>query len=414
MLNVRSAIFAVPLWLSASIGMACTMPEARPSFTDVEPRASFDTAAFANTVSDALGHRFMGYAVTLRDRAGTIVAQINHGYARSPCEAGGEKKFNGRTVSPIGSVSKVLTAATVIHRAENLDSVSLEDPFQDYLPERWRADLHPSLQSVTLRNLLEHRGGFAKSARTLWNHKFSVQERLELGAETYLVAAENIAKNIRLCVPVPRTERCYANTSFALWNTSAASLKPSKWAQIEDGYQPGEISYGSYIRVHIYAQYQDIVRKTLFDPVGVDAGCNVYTSERHRAFTYDGPMAERGINRAEQGRPCAIGGWFMSSRDLSAVVHRIVNTREVINANHHLMFVNGDKRLVFSNRTRVTEGRASSHGGSRWSGAAKAQVVVFPNGYVAAGVMNSKPAEGGPDLRTAIIRGYNAAHAASN
>ncbi|MFV0475592.1 MAG: serine hydrolase domain-containing protein, partial [Pikeienuella sp.] len=243
--GAKAAAMLAAATLAPGAALASDLPVAGPSFVKTEPRANFDTDAFAAGIVEALGARFMGYAVTLRDESGAIVARVNHGYARTPCETGGEKRFNGRTVSPIGSVSKALTAATVIHRAENLDGVSLDDPFQGYLPERWRDELHASLRPVTLRHLLQHRGGFAKSAKTLWGHEFTMRERYALGEESYLVRAQNIAKDESACVPAPMTRRCYANTSFALWNLSAASLAPVKWANVESGYRGADLRYDS-------------------------------------------------------------------------------------------------------------------------------------------------------------------------
>ncbi|TYC64022.1 serine hydrolase [Stappia sp. BW2] len=407
---ILMSTIAIGLPVAAS---ACDLPAERPAFTKVQERQNFDTAAFATVVAQALGDRYMGYAVTLRGKNGNVIAQVNHGYARSPCENGGEQRFNGRTQAAIGSVSKVLTAATVIHRAETLQGVSLEDRFQDYLPRRWQSELDASLQPVTIRNLLQHRAGFAKSGKTLWDHKYTLRERYQLGAETYIVRAQNIATQSNACVPEPVTKRCYANTSFALWNVSAASLVPAKWAQIEDAYSPGEITYESYLQVHAYNRYRDIVAKTLFEPVGVIGGCNVFADPERGAYYYDGPMDETGIDRTEAGRPCAIGGWFLSTRALSKVVHRIVSTREVINDNHELMFSAGDDRLVFASRPRTNDGRAISHNGSRWGGQATAEVVVFPNGYVAAAIANSRKGNTGAGLRDAIIDGYNAARGPS-
>lgn len=407
---VLVSLIAMGLPVAAS---ACDLPVERPSFTNVQEKPDFDTATFAALVAQAIGDRYMGYAVTLRGENGRIIAQVNHGYARTPCESGGEQRFNGRTEAAIGSVSKVLTAATVISRAETLQSVSLDDRFQDYLPRRWQGELDTSLQPVTLRNLLQHRAGFAKSGKTIWDHAFTLQERYQLGAETYIVRAQNIATGANACVPEPVTKRCYANTSFALWNVSAASLVPVKWAQIEDGFTPGEITYDSYLQVHANNRYRDIVEKTLFEPVGVTGGCNTFSDPARGALYYNGPMDEAGTDRTEVGKPCAIGGWFLSTRALSKVVHRIVSTREVVNDNHELMFSADDDRLVFASRPRTNDGRAVSHNGSRWGGQATAEVVVFPNGFVAAAIANSRPANEGVGLRKALIDGYNAARGPS-
>lgn len=395
--------------LHISVAFSCELPSERPHKVINKPRNGFDTTLFSETVSDLLDNGYMGYSVTLRGKAGKIIAQINHGYARTPCENGGAQKFNGATQAPIGSVSKALTAATVIHRAEKLGKVDLNHPFRSYLPKRWRNELHASLHPVTLKHLLQHKGGFAKSAKTLWNHKYSYQERLRLGAESYIVAAQNIAKNENKKIPEPITTRSYSNTSFALWNASTASLTPKKWANVEAGYDGTEITYDSYIRPHAYRLYKDMVQKVLFDPINVTGGCNTYTESDNYAMNYNSPDGEYGKNHSEPGRPCAIGGWFLSSRALSKAVHHIVSTRKVVNQHHEEMFLNNNNRLVFASRSNLPDGSAFSHNGSRFNGTAKAEVIVFPNGMVAAAIANSNKKGDSSGLLSAVLEGYKAA-----
>ncbi|MEE2868868.1 MAG: hypothetical protein VYE69_26745, partial [Pseudomonadota bacterium] len=55
---------------------ACDLPAERPSFTDVQEKPDFDTATFAALVAQAIGDRYMGYAVTLRGENGRIIAQV--------------------------------------------------------------------------------------------------------------------------------------------------------------------------------------------------------------------------------------------------------------------------------------------------------------------------------------------------
>jgi hypothetical protein len=402
----------------AHASAACDLPDERPAFVNVKPRDSIDTERFATEIQAAMGNRVMGYAVTLRGPAGRIIAQINGGYARTPCEAGGAKKFNGLTESPIGSVSKVFTAAYVIHRAEKLGSVSLDDPFADYLPARWRSALHPSMQPVTLRQLLGHRGGFGHSGRTYFDRAFSFEDRLKLGGESYIVRARNMALGENDCVPewidVPQNEtlsqfnRCYANASLALWNYSAASTRPGPWAEVEAGWSPREITYDSYISVHAGRLYREGVERQLLAPAGVTGGCNEHVNDLHRAFVYDDPDDKRGVNLSDPGKPCAVGGWFMSTRALSAAVHRLVSTREVIDENHDLMFADASERLVFFDGKNVTGGRAVWHGGSRQNRAARAEVMVFPNGMVAAVIVNSRSVGQGPALDTMLLDAYEA------
>lgn len=416
-LRIGSIWLAGVMTLGANVAnAACVLPAERPSFVKSVPRANFDTDRFAETVRAAMGDRVMGYAVTLRARSGTVIAQINQGYARTPCEEGGEKRFNGRTVSPIGSVSKVFTAALVIHRAEKLSQVSLDDPFGNYLPERWRPHLHSSMQGVTLRQLIGHRGGFGHSGRTYFGRSFSFEDRLRLGDESYIVRARNLARGENDCVPEydenapdPHFDRCYANASLALWNYSAASTRPEAWKEVEEGWSPGEIDYESYIRVHAGRLYRRAVERQIFAPAGASGGCNEHTGETHRALIYDDPDDQRGVDLSDPGKPCAVGGWFMSTLDLTAAVHRLVTTREVIDEHHDLMFAGNSERLVFFNASNLADGRAVWHGGSRRNGSARAEVMIFPNGMVAAVIVNSRSVGRGPDLDAMLLDAYVAA-----
>lgn len=409
----------------AGAGAACELPDERPSYVDTKPRSGFDTQRFASDIEAAMGDRVMGYAVTLRGPAGVIIAQINGGFARTPCESGGAKNFNGLTVSPIGSVSKVFTAAFAIHRAEKLADVSLDDPFWMYLPERWRSDVHASMRGVTLRHLLGHQAGFGHSGRTYFDRSFSYEDRLRLGGESYITRARNMARNTKGCVPefretehesdpsnanAPRFDRCYANASLAMWNFSAASTRPGPWADVEAGWSPGEIDYASYVSVHAGRLYREGVDRQLLSPAGALGGCNEHAGpERHRALIYDDPDDKRGVDLSDPGKPCAIGGWFMSTRALTAAVHRLVSTREVIDENHDHMFASDAERLVFFNDKIVSGGRAVWHGGSRRNGSARAEVVVFPNGMVAAVIVNSRNAQSGPKLDTMLLDAYETA-----
>lgn len=401
---------------TSTAGWACDLPSVRPSASEAVPQGSFDTERFVAEVRAALDDRVMGYAVTLRARSGTVIARVNHGYARTPCEDGGGRDFNGRTVSAIGSVSKVFTAALAIHRAERNAEVSLDDPFRDYLPERWQSGLHPSMRGVTLRQLIGHRAGFAHSGRTYFGRSYSFEDRLRLGGESYIARARNMALGENDCVPEwmataapPRFSRCYANASMALWNYSAASIRPGPWQEVEDGWSPGEIDYESYITVHAGRLYREAVERQLLQPAGATGGCNEHGNDARGALIYDDPDDERGTDLSDPGAPCAVGGWFMSTRDLTAAVHRLVNTREVIDENHDLMFASNAERLVFFSAGGVEGGRAVWHGGSRRGGSARAEVMVFPTGMVAAVIVNSRSVGEGPALDTMLLRAYNAA-----
>lgn len=127
------------------------------------------------------------------------------------------------------------------------------------------------------------------------------------------------------------------------------------------------------------------------------------------ALICDHPNDGRGIDLSDPGAPCAVGGWIISTRDLTAAVHRLVNARDVVNENRDLMFASDAERLVFFSAGSVEGGLAVGHGGSRQRGSARAGVMVFPTGMVAAVIVNSRGVGGGPALDMVLMRACNAA-----
>ena len=98
----------------------------------------------------------------------------------------------------------------------------------------------------------------------------------------------------------------------------------------------------------------------------------------------------------------------MSTRALSKVIHRVVATREVIDQNHDEMFRTNDLRIVFATKRGLPDGSGFSHNGSRFNGTAEAEVIVFPNGMVAAAIANSNRTGTGTKLINVLADGYRA------
>jgi hypothetical protein len=73
------------------------------------------------------------------------------------------------------------------------------------------------------------------------------------------------------------------------------------------------------------------------------------------------------------------------------------------------MFASDGERLVFVSARRVEGGRAVWHGGSRLDGSARAEIMVFPTGMVAAVIVNSRSVGEGPALDMMLRRAYDSA-----
>lgn len=113
-------------------------------------------AAFTHTF-DAYSDsdRVVGASVAvLHD--GRVIAHHEHGFA----DRGLGTPITGRTIFHYGSITKTLTAIAIMQLRDR-GLLSLDDPVTRYVPELRRVhDAYGSVDSVTLRMLLSHAGGF--------------------------------------------------------------------------------------------------------------------------------------------------------------------------------------------------------------------------------------------------------------
>lgn len=378
---------------------------------NIKPQPSFNTEVFYQKVRDKLGSNYMGYAFILQNQQSDRIVVGEQGYGRTPCEADGAQLFTIRTKTVWGSVSKMVTFTAAMHRIEKVQSEplgltaapatpqpSLNAPMQTFLPLRWRDSLHQGFikpETVTIRHLLEHRAGFQKSGSgTIW-------ERLSSGPETTAGVGA----------------RHYSNASAGIFQSMPFLLNPSQAQLVEDQLaRSSNQDYNEAVDVQSKLIYQKYVQENIWQPLDIVAKCNDSNfPDGKYAMFYSSTTQQMGLKVTPnpENPKCAPGGWVLSPLSMGKFAHALTQTDKIIAKTTYAQMANTkeqEHRLGWASAPTFSDGQGFAHNGSRWSGKAKAEMIVFPNGFTAVGATNSKPPEGcSCSLQSAFKEAYEAA-----
>lgn len=404
--SVCSVLLSSALFVGAPLSAeaACELPSQRPMQTKAEFSPLLDTQVFVDSVASTLGNDLMGYVVILQSRAGKIIAEVNYGYARTPCETAGVQPFTRNTTVTWGSVTKMVTAAAVIDRIEQSRRQSFDDRMADYLPRRW--SIGEGWKDVKIRHLLSHQGGFVPS------NPIPLSQR---------VATEETER--------PVGTREYSNANYSAWHFMGSFFGPlNYWKQVEDGYSSNEIAYDDYIWSYTRPRWKEVLRTRIFDPLGIKGECDQSDfNGSNYALYYRTPNQETGYfyNSADDTN-CASGGMVMSPKDMGVFLHALTRTDKIVTQESYqsLMRIESNGRFGFDGSTAVSDGRffwkngawrksvrPSSIPGNTAAGALVTYIIDFPNGTGAVFASNS-------EISTRLVReilrdAYNAGVAAS-
>jgi CubicO group peptidase (beta-lactamase class C family) len=350
-----------------------------------------------------MGQTAMGYVVLLQGSAGTIIAEANYGYARTPCEAAGAQPYTRETQTAWGSVTKMLTTAAVIDKTER--SVRrLEETMHEFLPKRWRPEVHADHRVVTIRHLLSYQSGFAQKAPE-GVYKEDLLERLRRPAEK------------------PVGSRAYSNESFSIFHYMGRYFREAYWDDLDDSYRPGEIDYDSYVRGHSLAIYKETLRERIYEPLQIKGSCNQADhAGKNYANYYNSSSSTKGYFMNPQDHDgCTTGGIVMSAKDMGKFLHALTRTDKVVSDENRktLLAVPTKDVLGWNGHRAVADGDAFYKAGARnpsgnsipgntASGHAGAYIVAFPNGMSAVIAINSNRPENAKGLLTILLDGYNA------
>ena len=136
-----------------------------PQRTPVTPAPVFNGVLFEEHVRGTLNGIVKGYAFAVADRNGAIQAKAAGGWAQDPSD--GNVRMTTDTATAIGSVTKVLSGAALLHLFERhaLANTSVDAQLDmkmlSKLPEKWQFQWRGrNLERITYRHLLQHQSGF--------------------------------------------------------------------------------------------------------------------------------------------------------------------------------------------------------------------------------------------------------------
>jgi CubicO group peptidase (beta-lactamase class C family) len=265
-----------------------------------------DPAELADRIEDRLRDHCVGYAFTVcyREDLKSIRAW---GEARRPQDPPA-RPMSGTDKLNVASVSKTISAVALIHALWKSPSASLDSPFAPYLPSHWT--VHPSLGSVTFRQLLQHKSGFR-----FGDHDYAgLKTQMAAGIDEKLIGTESYQNGnysiLRLLVPAVAG----ANVVAVPPGDSAivAALEQLQAQQYAD-------AYIAYVQAHV------------FDPTGgmPDMACK--PTDADAALCYQFPKtAASGGNFGDMTLTCASRGWHVSALQLGLFFRELHYSEDIL------------------------------------------------------------------------------------
>jgi CubicO group peptidase (beta-lactamase class C family) len=383
-----------------------------PRRTPVAP--VFNGVLFEEHVRTTMNGIVKGYAFAVADRDGTIQATAAGGWAQDPSD--GNVRMTTDTATAIGSVTKVLSGAALLHLferhtlANTTVDAQLDMSMLAKLPEKWRFQWRGrNLERITYRHLLQHKSGFRDAS---------------CGGKA-LTQLEQFAAGVKI-QDVGKL-RCYNNFNYYLLRYLIAAIAyPGDTAAIDKKYEslPLEEHLG---KVNVeYSQLYERFMRDEFLPRSLDTLLTTCRPQkdlgaRGAAKGYSSKDDKKGVftntldweKSAESYCPSQ-GSWYLSAESLALFGRNLLYTdRWVSPATRRLMFdpANGNDEFPWASTVRNNQfgqemGQSvwPSHGGSQ--NGYKAALVQLPYGFVGAALINSADRESDQIAKTLMDAFY--------
>lgn len=259
----------------------------------------------ANDLEAQLEGDVVGYAFALgRDELVTGAG----GFARMPSD-GASSRFTPDTPMIIASVSKWVSALATMRLLQDR-GLSLDEPIGAYFPNEWQVE--PYFQNLTFAQLLTHKTGI----KTHGNGPMSIERIKAFFTQPIDPNSQATCRGFQATqdtspVSPNDLEYCYSNFNSAVLLVLLPNVASSNQLL------PRSDQAGFLER-----QYEQLVRRTVFEPVGVEtAGCSPI--DDHYALSYIYPGDAPGKDWGAQYGRCATGGWYVSPKDLAKVLSSV-------------------------------------------------------------------------------------------
>jgi len=353
------------------------LPDDPPHTENFYLNKHINSQRFVRHIADTVDNKVMGYVAILRGKDGSLLAAIEHGWAKTPCEDGIGLPYTKNTISSWASVTKVVTAATILNKINRFWSRSLDERLIDHFPDGWVVgDCYIAdncWSDAQIRHALSHRAGFDKSINTPWPDRFLSGESEK-----------------------PIGERSYTNDAFSIWHYLGSFLAAGKMADAETSYTMSDGDYTQYIFDATRQIWKDYLNNQIAKKAGIKLSCgDVDFNGDNFALIYDDPNDEtQGYQPNSVDTPnCTSGGMVMSANSMSKFYHTLVNTDRILSPSFFsdTMQIAKPELMGFDGREEMQNGEFSyqKNGGAR-GGRIAADTMYFTDGLTAVIVRNSK------------------------
>lgn len=375
--------------LCAALGVVACAPKQDPLDPDQAPDINYNVTALKDAkhvgsiqviddeVLTRMAGTFPGCAIAIVD-GGQIAYMKGYGVAdfRQKANPFDDDLMSKDTVGGIGSVSKILTSVAVMRLAE-LGHVDLDAPITNYFPHwtPWEWNF------VTVRQLLSHRGGFARDpnpnlagtiAPATLDNFFGLHssQHPRFGLLEFILTDRGVPS-------IPQIGLySYSNIGYVILGAIV------DWVTTQPAFDDGPHGYEKFVW-SLFANAQDAAVTTCLDHPWRDGDIP------NLAQSYDSSWNE--LDTAWSGWQSAPGGWSMTIGDLARVLIALDGNQILSPQSLQEMRTNPGPWLPNTANYGLglflesKAGRtAYSHGGS--IDGFRTQVIVWPNEDVAVAV----------------------------
>lgn len=388
----------------------------------------FDKAKFDAEIKKKFGGRAMGYQVILLKK-GQVVSEIAGGLSRNVAD--GNVKMTVNTPANIGSTAKFFAGTALLQKLQTPTRIGaainsrLNEPAYKYFPKVWQDNMHPSIKQITLKDLLQHKGGFIHN---------DPDPNLKVYFD-YLKKGVSSDKT----QPFAYGKRNYANANMTTvgyilvavnnpgFLASLDQIIADKKLKPEDPFIQkflGE-NFGNYMKTQVFNKINPAIVPSCDAPNEYPKKNILYAKMYALPSTIT--KGDEYSAKVSDGACHAAGGWYITAHELAAYVANFAATETIVSASTREMmfddeapqdqllwsFDMSDTDLLKNFGWNTSPYMGGDHGG------AHATIIKLSSDYYAVGIVNSgfmndKGQIGGSSVLTQkIIEAFDAGVAAN-
>ena len=255
---------------------------------------TFDEAKFSNYIHSKLATNSIGYTMVLY-KDGKWLTQSATGYSvlkkDVPDILGVGLSFRPETRINIASVTKPITATAVLKALQVNPAVSLDSKVKDFLPPTWT--IGPYVKDLSFKDFLSQYTGMND------NKGFT--------------DIKNLREWIKVGVNCPKTEYKYINGNLAIFRIALPYLVAT--AAERKAYNELALTSDNALNDAVSAKYVEIVRNTVFTPMGIN-NVSMNDTNKYQTRFYNKMNNAPGATAGDWTKIGGGGGWYMSALEL--------------------------------------------------------------------------------------------------